>query len=366
MAEKKDRVARFLHIKRHTKGTSNEISLSVLDSRNEGVDSVSAEPSSFADPEREIAHRKNRRLARKIVSGAVGAVVLVAAIGLTTYSLAVEYQKQSTYQALLHEALAEVTQADETIVTMDATIIGTVDEETVVKMKEIPADLPACTIILDHAEDTACTAFEGMRDSADKEAAGQAQAAITARKTMIEEGDKIMQASLKARNAAETLSSAWAIILSADATARDAAARVTPTTPENVKRSKEGSDRALSQFKEAKAKIEAAGASYATADLHLLSEYVNKRIEATNYALASDEAILVRDKKTAEANNAAYNQIDAQAAALSKQLPTDPTEPIYAAYDASISSSFSAYHDARRAAGTADSFLRDYLGTGSK
>ncbi|MEG0477439.1 MAG: hypothetical protein RR572_07230, partial [Raoultibacter sp.] len=113
-------------------------------------------------------------------------------------------------------------------------------------------------------------------------------------------------------------------------------------------------------------KLSTAAKAYASADMHLLNEYLNKRIEAMNYALASDEAIMVQDKKTAETNNDAYNTADAQATALAQQFPTNPLQPLYTAYDTNTAASFTAYNEARRAVGAADSFLRDYLGTSDK
>ncbi|MEG0072052.1 MAG: hypothetical protein RR692_02535 [Raoultibacter sp.] len=413
MADKKNKAEHFLHIKRHTEGTSNEISVSVLDARKKAVDSEEGkerktqsaavfsgvftpslmfkggkkaasqgsdrEGSVFSssadsvgsgavsvDPEQEIARRKARRRTRRIISGVVGFAVIALLAAATVSFLAVEYQRQQSHQMLLNEALADLSQADKTIVAMDAAINAILDEENVVKMQEIQGDLPAAAALLDTAYDTAQLASEGMRDSAEKEAAGQALASIKARKIMIDEGFRMLAAMLNARRAAESVSAAWDILLAADATAREASALVANTTAQNVELSKEKTKLALSQFNDAKAQLSLAAEAYASADLHLLNEYTNKRIEAMNYALASDEAIVLQDKKTAEANNESYNQADAQAVAIAKQLPGDPTRLIYDAYDTNTSASFATYNEARRVAGAADSFLRDYLGTSVK
>ncbi|MEG1253682.1 MAG: hypothetical protein RSD25_02020, partial [Raoultibacter sp.] len=260
----------------------------------------------------------------------------------------------------------EIEQADKTIVAMDELINAPLDEENVGKIKGIQESLASASALLDSAEATAHRAFDGMRDSADKEAADQALSSITARKVMIDEGSRIMQATINAHQAALEVSSAWEDILAADATARQAAAAVSLTTAANVALSKEKTTSALDQFTTAKTKLSTAAKAYASADMHLLNEYLNKRIEAMNYALVSDEAILVQDKKTADTNNEAYNKADAQATALAQQFPADPLQPIYAAYDTNTAASFASYNEARRAVGAADSFLRDYLGTSGK
>ncbi|MEG2369109.1 MAG: hypothetical protein RSB16_04710 [Raoultibacter sp.] len=413
MAEKKNKAAHFLHIKRHTEGTSNEISVSVLDARKKAVDSeenkekkshgfattfsgvfspsltikggktpsqaaagadalpaaaegIAGQKGALVDPEKEIAQRKQRRRSRRIFSGITGILLCTAVLGATSYFLATEYQKQHDHQTMLNEALGEIKQADKTIVAMDELISAPLDEENVGKIKEIQESLPAANALLDSAAATAHGAFEGMRDSADKEAADQALSSITARKVMIDEGSRIMQAMANVHQAALGASAAWEDILAADATARQAAAAISLTTTANAALSKEKTTSALDQFTAAKMKLSTAAKAYASADMHLLNEYLNKRIEAMNYALASDEAIMVQDKKTAETNNDAYNTADAQATALAQQFPTDPLQPLYTAYDTNTAASFSAYNEARRAAGAADSFLRDYLGTSDK
>ncbi|MEG2211148.1 MAG: hypothetical protein RRX88_01565 [Raoultibacter sp.] len=412
MAFKKDKNAHFLHIKRYTEGTSNEISLSVLDSRNKAADSeeikegkpvrarfagvvslfpvfkggrtpapegseaasdsapvpeVSVNPAgSVIDSDREIAHRKRQRRTHRILSG-IAAFVLVAVVaGTATYFLAAEYQNQHDHQALLSESLVDITAADATIVAMDEAINAPVNEETVMKMQEIQGGLPSAVASLDRAGATAQKAFEGMRDSVDKEAAGQTVAAVAARTSLVEAGTALMQATINTHQAIGLVGAAWSEILSADALAHRAAALVSHTTTENARLSKDENNQALSQFTDAKLKLETAGISAASADLHLLIAYVDKRIKAMNYAIVSDDAIMVQDKKTAEVNNERSNQADIQAAQIAEQFPTDPLQPLYDAYDADTASSFSTYQEARRAAGAADSFLRGYLGTADK
>lgn len=412
MAFKKDKNAHFLHIKRYTEGTSNEISLSVLDSRNKAADSeeikegkpgrarfagvVSLFPvfkggrtpaperteaecdsapvlessvhpaGSVIDSDQEIAQRKRHRRVHRILSGIAGFVLIAVVASATTYFLATEYQAQQDHQALLSESLTDITAADATIVAMDETINAPVNEETVMKMQEMQGDLPSAVASLDQADAAAQKAFEGMRNSVDKEAAGQALAAIAARRSLVEAGATLMQATINTHQAIGLVGAAWSEILSADALAHRAAALVSHTTIENARLSKEENNQALSQFTDAKLKLETVGTSAVHADLHLLISYVDKRIEAMNYAIASDAAIMVQDKKTAEAHNERYNQAGIQAAQIAEHFPADPTQPLYDAYDIDTASSFSAYQEARRAAGAADSFLRGYLGTAAK
>ena len=80
------------------------------------------------------------------------------------------------------------------------------------------------------------------------------------------------------------------------------------------------------------------------------------------YAIASDEAIYIQDKATADEQNALYNEADAKAAELATQLPANPTDPVVQAYETNIQGLLEDYQAARTRAGTADAFLRDYLG----
>ena len=64
-------------------------------------------------------------------------------------------------------------------------------------------------------------------------------------------------------------------------------------------------------------------------DLQPYLDYIAVKLESLGYALASNDAILLQDRKTAEDNNRLYNEKDAEAAQLAALLPESPTAERY-------------------------------------
>ncbi len=179
-------------------------------------------------------------------------------------------------------------------------------------------------------------------------------------------GTELLEESSRAETAAINLQNAWNEVLKADSLARDAAKLVKNTTAENVQASKDKTNEALAAFNDAYSALSEVQRAYGEADMSALLSYVEKRIESLGYAIASDDAFLAKNKEEASAQNEAYNVADAEAVALAKAIPEKPETLVYEAYEQVVSSMEESYSTARLQAGTADAFIRDYLGAESK
>ena len=139
---------------------------------------------------------------------------------------------------------------------------------------------------------------------------------------------------------------------------------VTETTNENVKASEEKTQQANDLLNEASASLSAAQEAYPSADFSDFSAYIDKRLEAIGYALASNDAIYIQDKATADEQNALYNQADAEAVELAQKLPKNPAQPVEDALAADTQQARDDYLTTREAAAQSDAYIRDYLGGG--
>ena len=101
---------------------------------------------------------------------------------------------------------------------------------------------------------------------------------------------------------------------------------------------------------------------YPAANFDASLAYVNKRIDATNEALASNAAILIQDKATAESHNDAYNRGDQEAVEMAKALPKQFSQPVVDAYASATADLVSRYDSLRSDAASNDAYLREYLG----
>ena len=441
MGKWEDKITRAAHIKKHTRGTSNEISFSVLDAAKNALDGdgnekqkhgpgrialftlpgrhkkpaptptkerglplstgdfvsvddgastskmgalpSAARPTSQTEksspaplavvpakpkrsPEEEIARRKARRRLSKWLAVAVIVVVSIGLLGAGGVYLYRDYQNQQGHVAVLDDALSLVKEADETIQQLDEVVTDPFAEGSEEQRTAIQAQLEAVERKLQDADEKARAVSLELNGAREKEAANQAVAGIAARFTLVEQGQLLMNAATEAQSAAENVDAAWKTVLEGDDLARQAAQLVTETTPENVEASKNKTNEALAAFDEAYAAFLDVQATYPQADLTQFVDYIAKRQESLGYAIASDDAILAKNKEEATAQNNAYNIADAEAATLAKALPDDPSSLVDEAFEDATSDVAKAYSTARLQARSADAFISDYLGAGSK
>lgn len=391
MARKKNKLTGSMHIKQHTQGTSNEISFSVLDARKQQADAgsdksdvswgvlggesakgsgqktsskrgVSRETTKPYNPDQEIARRKRRRRLSRVVSGVVGTLLLVGVAGGVGWYFYQDIQTQDATRGQLHEAVALIAETDDTVLTLDDLLKQEVNEETVKEMERLQDGFPDAEDKLDTARQDATAVIDTLHGSKDREAAGQAANAATARVSMFEAGSSIIDKTAEVFETAQRVEAAWNEVLAADAAAREAASLVADTTPENVQRASERANEAIETFNQASNEFSALRDEKAPIDAQAYVDYIAKRVESLGYALSSNAAILVQDKQTAESFNEQYNAADAEAAAMAAELPKTPTETLYDQYDNETADLFDSYNSARATASAADSFLRDYLG----
>lgn len=433
MAKRDDKLTHAAHIKRHTVGTSNEISFSVLDAAKNALDGgdgkeeaprfgrvslftlparrkklagtptkesglplstgdfVSVEepapsvplgakgPSKPApertalalpapakakrSPEEEIARRKTRRRLSRIAAVCAVMVVTAALLAAGAGYLYHEHQVQQNNVATLDESLRLIADTDSILFDLNEVVSDPFGEGAADERAAVREGLSAVEGKLAAADEKARAALLELRQAQDKEAATQAVTAVSARRALAEQGELLMAAADEAQTAMDMVEAAWSQVISADGLAREAAALVADTTPENVQASKEKTEEALAALGNAAAAFDEAQAFYPAVDLALYSDYLAKRQESLGYALASNDAFLAKDKEAAAAQNDAYNAADAEAAALAKDLPADPVTVVREAYETASADLANAYSTARLQAGSADAFIRDYLGT---
>lgn len=467
MKKNEDKVARAAHLKKHTVGTSNEISFSVLDAmRNAATDEKeekkrkfpgfgaihlftlphrktiatptkkdalplsgdvlpetssqtpgvlspvagSSAPSSTANavdsqgisetflegssvatadadvptiqptssdtlvPPSEVSKRKTTRIRRKTITIAVIMVLAASLLGVGGYFGYEYYTNFQAHLATLDDAMNALTEADKKIVAMDESMGNLVAEspdpllsedqqkvfeDTLASLDETRTQLKTATM-------AATTARSGMQEGAeDWEAANQALSAISGREVMLENAEVIIDEAQGATAASEDATAAWDKVLEADSAAREAALLVTETTNDNIKASSEKLKEAQKLFEEAEGAYATVASEYALLDVSPYQEYIAKRIEALKHALASNEALLDRNKEDAQKENDAYNKAETAAAKMAEKFASNPTQFITDTFVETTQEARDAYNKARSDVGSADAFLRDYLGISS-
>lgn len=311
--------------------------------------------------EEEIAWRKARRRKGKILAGVLCAVIIVALAGaglLYLYQDNVRYQQNTQ---LLQESADALTSTDEFLLALDDALKDPLGDQAETFFNDRQGDLASIGSSLQLAESKADEAMQGLRETVEREAADALMATSAARQTLVDQGWRILEDSVGMKSLYERVGEAWQQTGEADSLAREAAQLAGENSQEAITRSTELSNEASSLFSDVRATMEVLAQEDAEVDLSAQIAYLDKRIEALGYAVASNDALLARDTAAAVEQNDAYNAADKEAASLAAALPIDPGQPVLDALEERLADPIEAYEAARGQASTSDAFLRDYF-----
>lgn len=311
--------------------------------------------------EEEIAWRKARRRKGKILAGVLCAVIIVALAGaglLYLYQDNVRYQQNTQ---LLQESADALTSTDEFLLALDDALQDPLGDQAETFFNDRQGDLASVDSSLKLAESKADEAMQGLRETVEREAADALMATSAARQTLVDQGWTILEDSVGMKSLYERVGEAWQQTGEADSLAREAAQLAGENSQEVITRSTELSNEASALFSDVRAIMEVLAQEDAEVDLSAQIAYLDKRIEALGYAVASNDALLARDTAAAVEQNDAYNAADKEAASLAAALPIDPGQPVLDALEERLADPIEAYEAARGQASTSDAFLRDYF-----
>lgn len=311
--------------------------------------------------EEEIAWRKARRRKGKILAGILGAVIIVALAGAGLFYL---YQDNVRYQQntqLLQESADTLTSTDEFLLALDDALQDPLGDQAETFFNDRQGDLASIDSSLQLAESKADEAMQGLRETVEREAADALMATSAARQTLVDQGWKILEDSVGMKSLYERVGEAWQQTGEADSLAREAAQFAGENSQEAITRSTELSNEASALFSDVRATMEVLAQEDTEVDLSAQIAYLDKRIEALGYAVASNDALLARDTTVAVEQNDAYNAADKEATSLAAALPIDPGQPVLDVLEARLADPIEAYEAARGQASTSDAFLRDYF-----
>ena len=314
----------------------------------------------------EVKRRQKARRRYRIVSICVVLVLCLAGIGAGGYYLYQQYLEQLEGIDLLKTSVSDIDGADNTIVAIDNYFSRPFDDGSLSEANHLLDDIPGAQTRLDSANERATRAVEGLDPgSDDRQAAEHAVSSITLRKQLLEVANDRLVDDVAAKTAYDDMEEAWTAVQEANALMVQAASLVADTTNDNVNQASEYMKQAKSRFKDAKKSLKQGFKEYPSVKESKEYDYLDLRIKSIGYALKSNDAILIQDKKTAEKNNDKYNNLDKKAAKLSKNFSDGFSSVIVKAYAANQKELQSKYESIRSDMGTHDSYLRDYLGKDS-
>lgn len=316
-----------------------------------------------ADSQEEILQRQRRRRRARRLSLAMVLLLCIGGLGAGGYWAYQQYEKLSTSVGVLREACSLIAESDETTVAIDKYFQTAFNDDTLSTAKQLSEQVPDAKDKLESARVYAQKAeseLEGSRR--DKEAAERALNAIAKRNQLLDLSLSRIDQDIAAKQAIDSMDEAESHIKEGNSLLFQAANVVLDTTAENVAKSTEYTTAARAQFVLAQQCVESAKGYYPSASFDDAISYLDKRVLAADEALASNAAILIQDKSTAEQHNDAYNTADQEAVALAEKIGNNFAQPVVDAYSAATADVTSQYETLRSDAAANDAYLREYLG----
>ena len=400
----------FLHIKRSTEGSSNELSFDVLDAARDGSDeqekrmlrsAVGPKPSqgsyhgvmgtSTLSSAPEVERRKRARRVHTARVWAIAVVAVAALIGAGAYLGFQVYQDKMDFKGHYVALTDRLAEADKTLVNLDGYMDRPLKAAEGLYTHEEPAseELSAdeapperrrylVTATGEEAEALASglaslkrelnsvSAEAGrLKDAAandeDLAALSQVQIAAEARSNMVDVGGEALDLMVSAGKRIAEANAVWNKVLKADGIARDAAEIANSATTEEATRlAANTTDQARSLLMEAREELAGLEKERPKLDYSDESRYVEKRIEAMGAALRTSESLLSNNREAASKANDEYNAKDREAVELAAHLPQSQAKKVAGAYEDSFDDLCREYDDARALAANADSAIRLY------
>lgn len=373
-----------LHVRKNTSGSSNELSFDVLeaaryeldgkDSRNarqsaslpkssqgsyhgvEGTSTLSSQP--------EVARRKKKRRAAARRAWILAVLAVCAVLGVSVYA-GLQYKANTEeFEVGFDRLIADFEQVDALLSEVDALMVNPLDatDDERARQKKALDQIPAALKTVEDVKAQAQGATGQAVNDQDSIALAQVVTAADARIAMLEAAKDAFTTSTSAAQQISGANDAWAAVLAADQKAREATAIANAAaTEDETVRARDLTQQSRGDFEQARSALQEIARANPKADFSAQDAYLEKKIEALGYAVATSEALLDGNRDEALRQNQLYNEADAQAAELAQALPPSVEGGIRDAIDEQLSASLSAYEAARNQAISSDATIRSYV-----
>lgn len=370
----------FLHIKRRTAGSSNELSFDVLDLKSAEAAGKSSRSSklpkapkasqgsyhgvagtSTLSGQAEVEKRKRARRASRLRLRVLAAAAIVALVAVGVYAAAHLHEERMDYTTRIHALVDRLAEVDETMYEIDAMMQDPLDRADSDSRADVLAAMPKLTTELNRITVDAQSLVEMPLDEQATIAVGQISKSAQARIAMINAASEAFALADDAADQVNRANRMWNDVLAADQLAREGiAAANKATTPEAATQALESTRQARRAFAEALGELREMEAAYRIG-LADQESYLAKKVEALDKAVETSEALLAGDREAASKANDAYNDADFEAASLAAELPPALGELVETRFAELMEERKSRYADPRQSAVQADSVIRDYL-----
>lgn len=381
----------FLHIKKHTAGSSNELSFDVLEkmsaeadgkakkksasketlptSSSNGAKTPKASKGSFAgvantttlSGQAEVEKRKKARHAHRlrVQAAVIVAVVVLVAVGVFAFTRF--HEEQADYTDRITALVDRVSAVDDELLEIDALMADPLDEGQAAARTKALADMPKMMTELNKISVDVQTLARAPLDDNAKVVVDQLGKATQARNGMINCAAEAFRTSADAADQVNRANAVWNDVLKADQLAREAVSEANKaSTQEATSAVIDKTRSALEGIVQARAELADMSAVYRI-DFAAQDAYLAKKTEALEKSIETSEALLAGDRSAATNANDAYNQADSAAAELAEALPPSIGGLVHDQFERNMAELQKRYTEARDRTVEIDSVIRQYL-----
>ena len=370
-----------LHIKKHTVGSSNELSFDVLDNARAGLDGKTSRSSmlgsssyarrgnyhgvagttTFSGEAEVIKRKKSRKMRNYAFWMAAALVVLVAACGILWigYRHYLEVQNYATrYDSLVNQFAEE----DSFISELDGLMSSLEDDSAVQAREDSLARIPEMMEGVEKIRSNAESARPLALDERDNKALDNIVDAVDVRTEMLSLAQKAFTLNQAREKREQQVNEIWNGIVDSVQGAKEASFLANEaTTEQSTSEAVEKTSKSLEEMNAAIAKITAIEQGDPKIDLSVQKAYLEEKVRSLEYAVQTGQSLLEGDREKAESMNALYNESDKKAAELAKTMPISPDTSVYEAYAPQLHAYAQGYDACRDKAAQIDAEIRSYL-----
>lgn len=304
----------------------------------------------------------------------VGIVLLVALIVVGLF-FGLRIKETADARANIDNAIDRLRDSDSVIVPLDTAIAaeistGTASDSLANLMLQSSSTATALSDAESYASDAARSSH--LLNEEENDAVAAVKSSVGARRSMLEIGRMLLSADTNASEALTSLEAAYANIADSNAKIQSSADQFAAyNNAVSVGDDTSGYDLwaivqldndAVADLAMAQDNVNAAREAFPNADLTVLDNYLNARINQVNLLIQVDTCVASGDYDGANNLSAAYAEADANAQNAGSQVPATAAELLVNAYAQVTASQRDAYDAARSKCVDADATLNSYLG----
>ena len=369
-----------LHIKKNTVGSSNELSLDVLDAARSDLGSKSGRLSNPKPPGSykgsyhgvagtstlsgvaEVERRKRARRAYSIRLGVVVAFATVIGVSVILWFGYQHYLAIQDFPTRFYSLVDQFKEEDVFLAETDSLMAGIDDKAGRSAREQASEKIPSVRDDVERIRKNAQLASPLTMTGEDKEILEQLVAGIDAREAMLDSAKSAFELAIERDKQVELVGSAWNNVVNAAQNAKDASVLANKaTTEQETEEAIERTFQTQESLNKALTSIKAIDDSNKEVDLSTQVVYLEQKVKSLDYAIETGRALLDGNRDKAAEMNAKYNEADQQAAEQAEKLPLAPEIVIKGSFDKKLGEFVQSYDASRKQAIETDTAIRNYL-----